>query len=269
MFRFEPRREHPIGANRHARRRGLEAHHDLVKMFRFAHGEIFHRAFDHAFDRIAVAVEHPGGKRTVVHPDSNRAAQTSGLLHERRKRFEDLFPTFVKIPFGLLVERRDARIDKVPRVDAHLLDPLESFESRLRLEMDIRRNGNSAARPPNLLHRFFESLRIRKRRNGNANQFAARIRKRNRLRDGSFHIFRLRCRHGLHKHRRASAYHGFAHLYLDSLSTDRGKPVPDIGKIKNFGHAFNIALFESSTFSGIRQAPFPKESGMCQERRRA
>ena len=189
--------EHAVGGNRHARVTALETQNDLIKMFGFAHGQVFHGAFHHAFHRVAVAVNHAGGERTVVHADADGASQALGLLDERREGLCDLLPALVERLVRLLVKRQNARIHEVARIDADLLDPLERLERGLRLEVDVGGNRHGAACSTHALHHLFEASGIRKGRGGNANQATAHLGKRQSLGHRLLDVLGLSCGHGL------------------------------------------------------------------------
>ena len=196
-FLLDSRGEHTVGGNRHARVAALEAEDHLVKMFSFAHGQVFHGAFHHAFHRVAVAVNHAGRERTVVYADADGASQALCLLHERRKGFCHLFLAFVKRFVRLLVERQNACIDKVTRIDADFLHPLERLERGLRLEVDVCRNRHRATGGTHLLHHFFKCGSICKCRSGNANKSAPHLGKRQCFGHRLLDVFRLGGGHGL------------------------------------------------------------------------
>ncbi len=166
-------------------------------MLGFAHGQVFHGAFHHAFHRIAVAVNHAGRERAVVNTDADGASQALGLLHKRSESLGNLFLALVKRLVRLLVERQNARIHEVTRIDADLLDPLERLERGLRLEVDVGGNRHRATGGTHLLHHFFKSGCICKCRSGNANQSTAHLGERKRLGHRLLDVFRLGGGHGL------------------------------------------------------------------------
>ena len=166
-------------------------------MFRLAHGQVFHGAFHHALDRVAIAVDHAGRERAVVHADADGASQALGLLHERRKGFGNLLLALVERLVRLVLEREDARVHKVTRIDADLLDPLERLERGLRLEVDVGGYRHGAARCADLLHDLFEALRIGKSRSGNANQATPHLGERQSLGHRLLDVLGLGGGHGL------------------------------------------------------------------------
>ena len=144
-------------------------------MFRFADGEIFHRTFDHAFDGIAVTIHHPRRKRTVIHADANGTTQAFCFLHKRGESFKNFFAALIKIFVGLQIESCNACIDEITRIDADFFYPLERFECRFRLEMNVCGNGNFATRCADLFHHFLEALSVGESRRSNADEFAASL----------------------------------------------------------------------------------------------
>ena len=166
-------------------------------MLGFAHGQVFHGAFHHAFHRVAVAVNHAGRERAVVHANTDGASQALGLLDKRRESFGDLLLAFVEHLVRLVLEREDARVDKVTWIDADLLDPLECLERGLRLEVDVGGDRHLAARGADLLHHFFEALGIGKSRSGNANQATTHLGERQCLGHRLLDVLGLGSGHGL------------------------------------------------------------------------
>ena len=133
----------------------------------------------------------------MVHTDADGASQALGLLDERRKGLRDLFLAFVERLVRLLVKRQDSRIDKITRIDADLLDPLERLERGLRLEVDVSGHRNGATSGADPLHDFLETLGVSKCGSGNANQSTTHLGQRQCLSHRLLDVLRLGSGHGL------------------------------------------------------------------------
>ena len=166
-------------------------------MFGFANSQIFDGAFHHAFDGVAIAINHTGAQGTVVHAYADSTAKALRFLHKRSEGFGNFFLAFFKGLVRLLVKRQNTSIYKVTRVDANLFHPLERFESCLRLEVDIGRNRDLATGSAHTLHDFFKSSGIGERRRRNTHQTATDLGKRKRFGHSLFDVLRLGRRHGL------------------------------------------------------------------------
>ena len=197
VFLLQASGKQAISRNGHTRIARLEAQDHLIKMFGFANRQIFNSAFHHAFNGVAISINHTGAQGTVVHANADSTAKALRFLHKRSKSFGNLFLAFFKRPVRLLVKRQNTSIYKVTRVDADLFHPLERFESGLRLEVDIGRNRNRATGSAYALHDFFKSSGIGKRRSRNTYQTATDLSEGERFRYSLFDILRLGGRHGL------------------------------------------------------------------------
>ena len=133
----------------------------------------------------------------MVHTDADGPAQALGFLHEGCKGFCHLLLALVKQLVRLLVQRQNARIHEITRIDADLLNPLERLERGLWLEVDVSGNRHLATCGADLLHHFFEALGIGKCGSGNANQATPHLGERQSLGHRLLDVLRLGGGHGL------------------------------------------------------------------------
>ena len=141
--------EQPVRLHHHDGVGGLHGQHDLVVVVLAEDAQKLQCGLHHALRRIAVAVHHAVGKRTVVGADTQSASMFFEVRNQRQQRCFDALQFLGVLCVGVLPHLKLLAVGVVSGVDAHLLDELTGGDRERRAEMDV---GHKRTRDAALLH---------------------------------------------------------------------------------------------------------------------
>jgi hypothetical protein len=157
----------------------------------------FERALYHSEWRIAIAIQNPIRKRTMICPDPHSDPSLFAKIDKGRKTFSYSRQFCRILLIGVFADHELLRIGIIPRIDSYLIDPFRCFHGGFGLEMNVRDDRHIAAAVAQTFYNVLEIARVFNGRRGDPDNFATGGSKLHRLLDRHFRVHRVARDHRL------------------------------------------------------------------------